>query len=522
MRSSSLPIGLMLLVTSPPVLADIDLSQRYPATVDHTPAPIGYALDSDPRHVFRLTQFTYELPSGFRLACDRAMLYLGVHETNVLAALLVPEDPGTLEAPDTGKESFTHIWMRFHPARVGELFPQATVGSASASIPANAKRIAAWKLGNSWQAGGRPMVPPRSQLVFDMDTTDARRRFFMVDTAAGTAKYVSAFTERPLTPPIAVTGTDAERIFNEVWAGFDREYAMFAIKPDVDWNRLKSKYGPQAAACADCYELAMVINDMLTELRDLHIWVRCGKELLPPFNRPRMVNVNPKAIAGAFESFNDDKRGLSWGRTKDGIGYIGIGHLRNAEIVNAFDRALESLHDTWGLIVDLRLNGGGNEMFAMAMAGRFNDIVRQYAGQRYREGAAHSALTEPGIRMLPPKPWRYEGPVLALVGPRTMSSAEGFALMFKVCPNVRLVGDRTAGASANPRRLQPGCTLSVNMPRWLALDADGKPFEEVGIQPDVPARFPEKAFRGDRDPVLDRALEVLRETPASDRKPGRR
>jgi C-terminal processing protease CtpA/Prc len=44
----------------------------------------------------------------------------------------------------------------------------------------------------------------------------------------------------------------------------------------------------------------------------------------------------------------------------------------------------------------------------------------------------------------------FRGPVVALVGQRTMSSGEWFALMIRACANGRLVGDRTRGASGPP------------------------------------------------------------------------
>ena len=39
--------------------------------------------------------------------------------------------------------------------------------------------------------------------------------------------------------------------FDKVWEAFDREYAMFAIKPNVNWAKLRTIYRPRAAAATD-------------------------------------------------------------------------------------------------------------------------------------------------------------------------------------------------------------------------------------------------------------------------------
>jgi C-terminal processing protease CtpA/Prc len=103
-----------------------------------------------------------------------------------------------------------------------------------------------------------------------------------------------------------------------------------------------------------------------------------------------------------------------------------------------------------------------------------------------------------------------------------MSSAESFALMMAQCPQVVTMGERSAGSSANPRRLELACGITVNLPRWMDLDPDGKPIERIGIAPDVPVEAARDSFTDESDPVLKAALERLRSAPASERRPGRR
>ena len=91
-----------------------------------------------------------------------------------------------------------------------------------------------------------------------------------------------------------------------------------------------------------------------------------------------------------------------------------------------------------------------------------------------------------------------------------MSSAESFALMLAQCPQVITLGDRTAGSSANPRRIDAGTGIVVNLPRWIDMDPQGKPIDAVGVPPRVKIETRPEDFTGDRDPVLTAALEDVR------------
>jgi len=83
--------------------------------------------------------------------------------------------------------------------------------------------------------------------------------------------------------------------------------------------------------------------------------------------------------------------------------------------------------------------------------------------------------------------------------------------MMKCLPHVTTVGAHTKGSSDNPRELRlPNVDVTVFFSRWVDMMPDGTPIEGVGIPPEVAVDLPETAYR-DRDPTLDRALEVLRQ-----------
>ena len=118
------------------------------------------------------------------------------------------------------------------------------------------------------------MIPEPKDMTVDVDTKDGPRRFFSVDTEVQTAQYWDAFEKRSVRLPPALTPDLAMSAFDQLWEAFDQKYAMFVLRPEVDWTSLRGQYRPKALACKSTYEFAGVCADMLKNLRDLHIWLK--------------------------------------------------------------------------------------------------------------------------------------------------------------------------------------------------------------------------------------------------------
>lgn len=504
----------------------VDLGKRYPAKLDSLPARVGYAWSCDSEDVWSLSSFSYELGDQLEVELGPATVVFGRHDTRVLWAVVLPDQPGKLTAAATGggADTVAHIWLRFHPSQVGKLFLAATVtGSGEPGKRRQAKRICAWKIHGSWQNGGLPMVPDKNALIIDLDTVKRLRRFFSIDTAAGKADYYSDFERQAVPESEKIDRDTALEIFDGAWEAFDREYAMFTIKPKVSWKALREEYRPQAERAKTAYEAAAIVSEMLEHLEDLHVWARVRSEMIPGYGRPRTLNANWQALGKMIEGFTDRPQGLAWGRTADGVGYVNIYRLGSGGLPKAFDEVLDQLADTWALVIDLRFNGGGDELLARKVAGRFLEKKRVYSLNQYRSGPKHTDLGEEYERVCQPRgPWPYKSPVVVLIGQKTMSSAESFALMLAQAPQVTTMGDRTAGSSANPRVLPLPKKVEISLPRWLDMGPDGKPIDHVGVQPEIAVDAAPETFTETSDPVLNAALKHLRKTPSDERRPGKR
>ncbi len=502
-----------------------DLAKRYSASLSWVEQGLSWECTRD--DVWDLKSFDLVLGKDFKLSCAKAAVAIGVHEKNALWAVVFPEKPGRLDAKGMrgDGESVGTVVLRFAPAEVGRLFPSKTVvGPGQAWLRARADRLFRRKLGHKWYTpAGFPTIVQAGTTLVDVDTEAGARRFYELDFGNGKAQYVAEFEDKPVPPLAPIEPKEAERVFDEVWQAFDKEYANFSLLPNLEWEKVGQEYRKQLARVGTVFDAAAVIADLLANLEDLHVWVKAGEDWLPGYQRERPLNGNWKGSLSQLASSTQSGKELTFGRTSDGIGYLNVSGLSDEKLPALVDAALDQMADTWALVVDLRFNGGGDEELAKAIAGRFLDQERVYSKNRYRNGPKHDDLGPVLERKVSPRgPWRYESPVVAVFGQRTMSSAESMALILAQCPQVTTLGDRTAGSSANPRRLEFDCGIVVNLPRWHDMDPDGKPIEHAGIQPDVRVEFRPQDLTDSKDAVLEAALKRLRKTPKGERKPANR
>ena len=159
----------------------------------------------------------------------------------------------------------------------------------------------------------------------------------------------------------------------------------------------------------------------------------------------------------------------------------------------------------------MRWNGGGNEVLAQKVAGRFLQKETVYAYDQFRDGLERTNLTKRFPRKAEPTGlWHYEKPVILLIGQKCMSSGESFVGMMLGATNVTSMGDHTCGSSGNPQVLQLPLEMTVGVPRWIDYLPDGTPIDEHGFAPQIPFTPPADGLSGSRDDLLSAALEKLR------------
>jgi C-terminal processing protease CtpA/Prc len=216
---------------------------------------------------------------------------------------------------------------------------------------------------------------------------------------------------------------------------------------------------------------------------------------------------------------------VAFGFLPDSIGYlriIGFAGYTQEGSFRSMLAALESALDTifadtrgWrGLVIDVRINGGGADPLGLAIASRLTSAPYiAYAKVARSDPRDPTKMTERQVSLVSPSTrpgWR--GPAVELISRYSVSAAETFtqALMGRR-PAIARVGEHTQGVFSDVlgRVLPNG--WRIGLPNELFLTEEGTSFDGPGIPPTVPvATFTKADLDAGRDPGLERAMALLR------------
>ena len=278
----------------------------------------------------------------------------------------------------------------------------------------------------------------------------------------------------------------------------------------VNWDERFAQYTNRLGAAGSAGEFARIAAELLAPAKDIHLWFEVDGEIVPTFQRTAAWNINLRSLPGRVERWSRRNAVVSTGKFADGIGYVLIRSWpgRGDELMPAYE-ALESARKAGApFIIDVRANGGGSEVTAQQFAGCFVERPVAYAKHVTRSAGQFG---QPYTRELQPNKAypTFTNQVAVLAGLGTISSAEGFVMMMQQNPRCTIFGERTAGASGNPQRIDLGNGIAAFVPSWKELNLNGELLETKGIEPQVAVPAKQTDFEN-ADPVLDAALNHLR------------
>lgn len=212
-----------------------------------------------------------------------------------------------------------------------------------------------------------------------------------------------------------------ERVFDKAWTLVADRYWDRSMGGN-DWEAIRATYYPQAMAARGEKQLYAVVNRMLDQLDDSHVYATSPSQIAwskePPEQRDlpparQAVRLDGGLLLLAFNQFDpgDDR----WIR-----------------------QSIADTRDLRGVILDLRGNGGGRD-----------DVLDKVAGIFTRERRVLIRLT--GKRSIEEKTrgsgaGAYDGPLAVIVGPDTASAAEILAFFLDESGRAFSVGEKSAGA----------------------------------------------------------------------------
>ncbi len=317
----------------------------------------------------------------------------------------------------------------------------------------------------------------------------------------------------PLAPRAGESYADS---FARVWATVDREYAYFAHK-GIDWSAARVAFAPRAAAVTSDSAFGEVVREMLGGLRDVHVGVSTptgayrAATLFPDRRNwtrdPWLATLAQAEVPYRNSGDVGDAQFRVEGRR---IGYLVVASWNGARTTtDALDAALARLRDVNALVIDVRMNGGGDSRLALQLAGRLTSVRRPASSVQFRNGPRHTDFGARTTGVTEPRgPFTLTQPVTLLVGRGCVSSCEGFASAMEAIPTVRLVGDTTFGGSGNPGEfpLRGGWTMRVS--RWIEYTTRDVIIEDHGIAPAEVVRGDDAVRAAGRDAVLEHALRL--------------
>ncbi|MBE2269535.1 MAG: PDZ domain-containing protein [Anaerolinea sp.] len=203
-----------------------------------------------------------------------------------------------------------------------------------------------------------------------------------------------------------------------------------------------------------------------------------------------------------------------------GYGYAQIYSFSDNDLltIQVWERMIQTLiaQEIPGLIIDMRVNGGGSGFLADSMAAYFFDEELELGSTGFYDASLGDFYFDPrGVRhfYLPPDNLRYFGEIAVIVSPSCLSACEFFSYDMTLEDRAAIVGHYPTGGlggSVQDFQMPEGETIRFTIGR--AVNSAGDIFiEGLGVAPTVRVPVTEETLLGGSDALLDAAVEYLDE-----------
>ncbi len=323
---------------------------------------------------------------------------------------------------------------------------------------------------------------------------------------------------------------DPHTSFDIFWATFAENYNSFGRK-NVNWAAVRDQYRPMLDNDTDPHELFGILRAMIEPLGDNHTSIngpddqeftglRPGTRELSNRTVRTAVDNHLRALgATQLQSFAREK--IVYADLPDGRGYLRISAFAgyrqddrsyvasSAELARTLDTVFtpQRVATLRSLIIDVRLNSGGDDALGLQVAARLTDspyvAFTKQPRNDPRDPSRHGRPQT--VTVTPADAPRYTGPVSLLISDLTISAGETFVqAMMGRSPAPARIGTTTQGVFSDDmsRRLPNGWTFTLGNEEYVG--PDGQNYEGVGIPPTVRTPvFTAEELDQNRDSALD-------------------
>jgi carboxyl-terminal processing protease len=335
--------------------------------------------------------------------------------------------------------------------------------------------------------------------------------------------------------------SNAEKDFEKFWVTFKDNYAFFKLK-GVNWDSTYKKYKPQVSRKTKEKELVSILGQMVEPLKDGHITISKGEEILFKSKRPSYFKQEFKGIENAFwqmvnETLTKNKfqqpagvgpvfknENLYYAARTDDVGYIRITRCfaepesifddqkemgDTKLMLQLFDSLLNGFANTKSLIIDLRSNAGGHG--GIELASRFIQIkqLTHYKAIKQKGGYESYSALEPQY-IEPNNGVQYLKPIIILTSDKTASSAEDFTISLYQQPHVTTIGTNTSGMLSDMFEATLSNNIRFTLSNQVYYSIDKEILEDKGVPVKMEVKNAKQDIEKKIDPVIMKALELIK------------
>jgi Peptidase family S41 len=333
-----------------------------------------------------------------------------------------------------------------------------------------------------------------------------------------------------LRPTVADTPINNFDVFAATYA---ENYPFFRLK-HVDWDRVTASNRRRVTAETTPAQLLDILKSMFLPLQDAHtgIYAVSLDEVAGGFRPPEPIPEEQASKALSIIDSNYVRGGLTdfcngqlrFGMLDNGVAYLRIlsysNYLDDADFetqLKTLETALDAIFvnaTQWsGLVIDVRLNGGGSDAFGISIASRLasSPYLAYYKVIRNDPWVESSRSRPQPIIVRPVARPSFNGKVTLLIGNQSVSAAEtqAQALLDRV-PRVTMIGENTQGVFSDvlQRKLPNGWRFGL--PNEIYLTRRGAAFDGVGIEPDIRRPvFAKRDLDEGKDPALETGIHLI-------------
>ena len=195
---------------------------------------------------------------------------------------------------------------------------------------------------------------------------------------------------------------------------------------------------------------------------------------------------------------------LKWEMKDENIAYIQLYQFSENASADFRKAAIEILESpAQKIILDLRNNPGGYLEVAQDITGWFLEKGKTVVIEDFGQGNKQE--------------YKAQGPgtfsdykIVILINQGSASASEILAGALRDNRGILLIGEKSFGKGSvqELEKLKEGSSLKITVAKWLT--PKGQLITDVGLEPDTKVEMTDKDYEEDKDPQLDKAIEIIK------------